>query len=84
MECRPGCGACCISISISSPMPLLPHGKPAGVRCLHLTEKNLCLLWGSSEYPDVCRAFRASYEYCGNTTEEALTKLAQLEKETSP
>jgi hypothetical protein len=30
--CRPDCGACCIAPSISSPIPGMPHGKPAGVR----------------------------------------------------
>ncbi|MDD8045446.1 MAG: YkgJ family cysteine cluster protein, partial [Verrucomicrobiota bacterium] len=32
MECRPGCGACCTVVSISSPIPGMPQGKPAGVR----------------------------------------------------
>lgn len=26
-ECRPGCGACCIAPSISSPIPGMPEGK---------------------------------------------------------
>lgn len=30
-ECRPGCGACCIAPSISSPIPGMPEGKAAGV-----------------------------------------------------
>ena len=29
--CRPGCGACCTAPSISSPIPGMPEGKPAGV-----------------------------------------------------
>ncbi|MCF8007898.1 MAG: hypothetical protein K9K84_10865 [Methylovulum sp.] len=41
MSCRIGCGACCIAPSISSTLPLHPHGKAAGVRCLHLDEKYL-------------------------------------------
>ena len=32
MECRSSCGACCIAPSINSPIPGMPHGKPAGVR----------------------------------------------------
>ena len=36
MQCRAGCGACCIAISISSPIPGMPLGKPAGVRCVQL------------------------------------------------
>ena len=31
MNCRPHCGACCIALSISSPIPGMPAGKPAGV-----------------------------------------------------
>jgi hypothetical protein len=34
IACRPGCAACCIAPSISSPIPGMPHGKPAGVRCI--------------------------------------------------
>ena len=29
-----GCGACCIAPSISSAIPGMPDGKPAGVRCV--------------------------------------------------
>ncbi|MCR3872443.1 YkgJ family cysteine cluster protein, partial [Pseudomonas aeruginosa] len=28
MQCRAGCGACCIAPSISSPLPGMPAGKP--------------------------------------------------------
>ena len=48
MECRAGCGACCTAPSISSPIPGMPHGKPAGVRCVQLSDDNLCLLFGST------------------------------------
>ena len=34
MDCRPGCGACCIAPSINTPLPGMPHGKPAEL--LHL------------------------------------------------
>ena len=36
LDCRPRCGACCTAPSISSPIPGMPHGKPAGVRCIQL------------------------------------------------
>ncbi len=49
MKCREGCGACCIAPSISSAMPRMPEGKPAGERCLHLTVDNLCDLFGKPE-----------------------------------
>ncbi|MEI0618555.1 YkgJ family cysteine cluster protein, partial [Pseudomonas aeruginosa] len=51
MQCRAGCGACCIAPSISSPLPGMPAGKPAGVRCLHLDENHLCGLFGRPERP---------------------------------
>ena len=38
MDCRLGCGACCISPSISSPIPGMPKGKPAGERCIQLND----------------------------------------------
>ena len=38
MICRSGCGACCLAPSISTPIPGMPQGKPAGVRCVQLDE----------------------------------------------
>lgn len=84
MECRAGCGACCIAISISSPLPGMPGGKPAGVRCPHLTEENRCRLYGRPERPAVCSALRPSEEMCGHSTEEALAYLTFLERATTP
>jgi len=81
--CRPGCGACCIAISISSPLPGMPDGKPAGVRCVNLDpETYLCTIWGTEEYPEVCRAFQASYEFCGSSREEAFGRIAEIEEAT--
>ena len=42
MECRMGCGACCIAPSISSPIPGMSEGKRAGERCVQLDDDNLC------------------------------------------
>ena len=80
--CRPGCGACCIALSISSPIPGMPAGKPAGVRCVQLTDDNRCRLFGQPERPDVCRRLRPDPEMCGATTEDALTYLEHLESAT--
>ena len=44
MDCRPGCGACCIAPSISTPMPGHPRGKAAGVACVNLTADLRCAL----------------------------------------
>jgi hypothetical protein len=84
MDCRPGCAACCIAISISSPMPGLPDGKAAGVRCPHLDGDGLCLLWGRPERPPVCAALKPSVEMCGRNAAEALAYLAELERLTAP
>lgn len=84
MECRPGCGACCTAVSISSPIPGLPDGKPAGVRCPHLSADNLCLLYGKPERPSICVRFRATEEFCGSSASEALINLTLLEQWTAP
>lgn len=84
MECRPGCGACCIAPSIASPIPGMPHGKPAGVRCVQLTADNLCRLYGRPERPVVCAHLRPSEEMCGRSAAEGLAYLAELERLTAP
>jgi hypothetical protein len=84
MECRVGCGACCIALSISSPIPGMPAGKPAGVRCVHLTPDNRCQLFGLPERPEVCIRLRPEPEMCGASAEEALAYLSNLELLTRP
>ncbi len=84
MECRPGCGACCIAISISSPLPHMPNGKAAGLRCINLSADNYCQVHQSEAYPPVCRNLRPSAEMCGQSFEEAFNYLTQLEIFTKP
>ncbi|HEX2910268.1 MAG TPA: YkgJ family cysteine cluster protein [Chloroflexia bacterium] len=84
MECRIGCGACCIAPSISTPMPGMPNGKPAGVRCANLSEDNRCQLFGKPERPAVCCSLQPSSEMCGTTQQEALDYLTFLENLTTP
>ena len=84
MECRGGCGACCIAPSIRSPIPGMPGGKPAGVRCAQLTSDNRCRLFGRSERPAFCGGLRPSAEMCGRSVAEALAFLADLEAQTAP
>jgi hypothetical protein len=84
LECRAGCGACCIALSISSPIPGMPEGKPAGVRCVQLTDDNLCRLFGQPGRPEVCRRLRPLPEMCGGSAAEALDYLARLERATAP
>ena len=82
MDCRPGCGACCIAPSITSPIPGMPHGKPAGVRCIQLDEQNRCRLFGRPERPPFCGGLQPSAEMCGATREHALLWLTALERAT--
>lgn len=84
MECRAGCGACCIAPSISSPIPGMPDGKPAGVRCVQLSPENRCLLFGHPDRPAVCSSLRAEPDMCGGSTADALSYLAELERLTAP
>ncbi len=83
MDCRAGCGACCIAPSISSPIPGLPQGKPAGEHCPHLTVEHLCDLFGRPERPAVCDAFQADPAVCGDSREEAIRLLGWLEEATA-
>jgi Fe-S-cluster containining protein len=84
MECRPGCGACCIAISISSAIPGMPNGKPAGVRCVNLSDDNLCKIHDSKDSPQVCKNLIPSREMCGSSYEHALEYLTNLEALTKP
>jgi Fe-S-cluster containining protein len=84
MDCRRGCGACCIAPSISSPIPGMPTGKPAGVRCAQLTADNRCALFGRPERPAVCARLRPRPAMCGTDRGEALDYLRQLEAATTP
>jgi Fe-S-cluster containining protein len=84
VACRPGCGACCIAPSISSPIPGMPDGKPAGVRCVQLTAANRCALFGRPERPLVCATLRPSLDMCGTDRQAALAWLSWLELATQP
>lgn len=83
MKCRAGCGACCIAPSISSPIPGMPEGKPAGVRCIHLDIDFSCKLYGLPDRPHVCDQFKAETAVCGNNRSDAIIRLTILERLTS-
>jgi Fe-S-cluster containining protein len=84
VQCRIGCGACCVALSITSPIPGMPAGKPAGVRCPQLSPANLCLLFGRPERPAVCTGLKPSREMCGSDSAEAMDYLTRLEAQTAP
>nr|QBM06471.1 hypothetical protein [uncultured bacterium] len=83
LACRSGCGACCIAPSISSPIPGMPQGKPAGVRCVQLTADNRCAIFGQPDRPVVCASLRPEPAMCGSDRRHALAWLAQLEAATA-
>jgi len=84
MECRIGCGACCIAPSIAGGIPGMPNGKPSGERCIHLDDANLCVLFGRPERPGFCGEFKALPEICGNNRDEAIQQILWLESATQP
>ena len=82
--CRKKCGACCIAPSISSPIPGMPEGKPAGIPCIHLDGEFRCRIFNDPARPAVCASLQPSPEMCGNSREAALKSLAELEELTRP
>ena len=84
LGCRPGCGACCIAPSITSPIPGMPRGKPAGVPCVQLLPDMRCAIFGRPERPAFCASLRPTQEMCGTTREDALARLERMERDTAP
>lgn len=83
MDCRMGCGACCIAPSITSPIPGMPEGKPAGIRCIHLSAEHLCAIFEHPERPPVCAGFKAEEDICGDSRDSAIRMLGWLEEVTA-
>jgi uncharacterized protein len=84
MDCRDHCGACCIAPSITSPIPGMPHGKPAGIPCVQLDEDFRCRLFGKAERPAFCVSLKPLLSMCGAARDEAMSVLTQLELATRP
>ena len=62
----------------------MPNGKPAGVRCVQLTDANACAIFGRPERPAACRGLMPAPDMCGATRDQALAWLARLETATAP
>ena len=62
MDCRTDC----IAPLITSPIPGMPNGKPAGVRCIQLDAQNRCIIFGKPERPAFCGSLQPSEEMCGD------------------
>jgi len=84
MQCRSGCGACCIAPSITSPLPGMPEGKPAGVPCVQLLPDMRCAVFGQPERPAFCGGLQAAADMCGDHRDAALLWLTQLDASTAP
>ena len=84
MQCREGCGACCIAPAITTPFYGMPRGKAAGERCVHLDYALRCELFGDPRRPICCAQFEAEPDLCGSNREDALHRLTQLEAITVP
>jgi len=59
----------------------MPEGKPAGLRCMHLTEDLRCAIFTHPDRPKVCHDFQADPLICGFDRTEALEIMSSLEKE---
>ena len=84
LACRAGCGACCIAPPISPSHPALPEGKPANVRCPHLTAAITCALFGSPDRPAVCGGLQPEPAMCGDSAEMATATIVRWELLTAP
>ena len=62
----------------------MPHGKPAGVRCVQLDDQDRCRIFGQPERPAVCHSLMPSPEMCGESREQAMRWLGYLEQQTTP
>ena len=83
-SCRKNCGACCIAPSISSPLPLLPNGKKAGIACPHLDLNYSCSIFLSDLRPKICASLQPEAEMCCTNRQDALKYLIDLENATKP
>jgi hypothetical protein len=58
----------------------MPDGKPAGIKCIHLTDDFRCSIFHDPDRPEVCNKFKPDPEVCGTSREEALMILGGLEQ----
>jgi uncharacterized protein len=60
----------------------MPNGKPAGVRCIQLTQDNRCAIFNDPRRPAVCASLKPEPAMCGPDREHAMRWLTQLEAAT--
>jgi len=61
----------------------MPNGKPAGVRCVQLTEENRCAIFGDPRRPPVCASLQPEPAMCGSDRGQAMAWLTALETATA-
>ena len=61
----------------------MPNGKPAGVRCVQLTEDNCCAIFGDPRRPAVCASLQPEPAMCGTDRTYALAWITRLEMATA-
>ncbi len=84
LRCRPKCGACCIAPSIAQSFWGMPHGKPAGMACVHLDTAMQCRLFLDPRRPACCSGLSPQADMCGEQRADALVFLRHLEQATLP
>jgi len=62
----------------------MPHGKPAGVRCVQLGADERCLIFSQPERPAVCASLQPQADMCGDRRSHAMVFLSRLERLTVP
>lgn len=58
----------------------MQNGKPAGVRCVQLDDRDRCRLFGDPRRPHVCGSLQPAADMCGDTREHAMRWLTELER----
>lgn len=61
----------------------MPNGKPAGVRCVQLDDRDNCKIFGHPDRPAVCASLQPAPDMCGTTKVDALSYLNRLERATA-
>jgi hypothetical protein len=62
----------------------MPNGKPANTPCVQLDDALRCKLFGSDLRPAVCAGLQPSHSMCGDSRQQAMIYLLQLEADTAP
>ncbi len=83
MECRSGCGACCIAPSITQPFYRMPEGKKANERCVHLDDQQRCRIFNDPRRPLCCAQFQPEESICLDNAAQALAELIRWEESTA-